>query len=197
MSSTRLDPKVDDYLRKAKRWQEEMTLLREIVNSCGLTEELKWYQPCYTVEGKNVAIISSFKDHCIIGLFKGALLKDPEKILVKPGQNTQSGRQIRFTSLQEIKDKRSVLKKYLKDAIQLEKTGAKVDYKKTEAYQVPAELLQAFQKSKAFKSAFEALTPGRQRGYLLYFSSAKQSATRSSRIEKSKPDIFSGKGLHD
>ena len=192
-----MNPELDRFFTTAKNWQAEMSELRKIVVGCGLEEERKWYQPCYTLEGKNIAIISSFKDYCIVGLFKGALLKDPQGILVRAGQNTQSGRQIRFTSVSEIRKLAPVIKSYLKEAIALEKSGAKIEYKKTDAYPVPDELTVLFRKSAAFKKAFEALTPGRQRGYLLFFSAAKQSTTRTARIEKYRSLIMAGKGMMD
>ncbi len=190
-------PKVDAFLNKATRWKAEMIELRKIVLACGFTEELKWYQPCYAYEGTNLVVISAFKPHCALNLFKGALLNDPEGILVKPGENSQSSRQIRFTSVAQIVRMAPVLKAYLKETIEAEKAGLKVRLKPTSDYPVPDELKAKFAASPAFEQAFRALTPGRQRGYLLHFSAAKQSATRTSRIEKYVPQIFAGKGYQD
>ena len=186
--------KVDTFLRKSKTWQPEMTRLRAIVLSCGLTEEFKWGQPCYTVDGKNVVIIGPFKNYCVLGFFKGALLKDVKGILVKPGQ-LQSGRQIRFTDLSTIAKMEAVLKAYIREAVNVERAGLEVE-RKTE-FAIPEELQQTFDAKPAFKKAFEALTPGRKRGYVFYFSAPKQSKTRTSRIEKSAPRILQGKGLND
>ncbi|MFM2146001.1 MAG: hypothetical protein RL732_837 [Bacteroidota bacterium] len=174
-----------------------MNVLRTIVRASGLTEELKWYQPCYTYEGNNVVIISGFKDYCLLGFFKGALLKDPKGLLTRPGQHTQSGRQLRFTTTAEINKLKPLIKAYLQEAIEVEKAGSKVAYKKTDAYAVPEELQRKMKAVPAFQKAFHALTPGRQRGYLLYFAAAKQSKTREDRIEKHMPRIFEGKGLND
>lgn len=191
------NPKVDDFLNKSKQWKEEMTLVRSIALETPLKEELKWYQPCYTYNNANVAIISAFKDYCIIGFFKGALLKDEKKLLTQPGKNTQSGRQMRFTDISEIKKLKPVIKSYLLEAIEVEKSGLKVELKKTEEYDVPEELLNVFSKDKPYKKAFESLTPGRQRAYLLHFSAPKQSATKLARIEKYRPLIMEGKGILD
>jgi uncharacterized protein YdeI (YjbR/CyaY-like superfamily) len=193
----RAKPTVDDFFAKAKKWQDEMNVLRTIVRASGLTEELKWYQPCYTYEGNNVVIISGFKDYCLLGFFKGALLKDPKGLLTRPGQHTQSGRQLRFTTTAEINKLKPLIKAYLQEAIEVEKAGSKVAYKKTDAYAVPEELQRKMKAVPAFQKAFHALTPGRQRGYLLYFAAAKQSKTREDRIEKHMPRIFEGKGLND
>ena len=190
-------PTVDDFFAKAKKWRDEMNALRTIVRGCGLTEELKWYQPCYTYEENNVVIISGFKEYCLLGFFKGALLKDSEGLLIRPGQHTQSGRQLRFTTAAEINKMKPLIKAYIREAIELEKAGSKVDYKKTDAYAVPEELQRKMKALPAFQKAFQALTPGRQRGYLLYFAAAKQSKTREDRIEKHLPRILEGKGLND
>lgn len=197
MATIKTDPRVDAFFQKAKKWRAEMEQLRSIVLACGLTEELKWYQPCYTYQGNNVAIISSFKDHCLLGFFKGALLKDEKGILSKPGENTQSARQARFTSKAEITQLRSTLKSYIKESIANEKAGLKVQFKKITEHAVPEELQQKFKKDPSFQTAFQALTPGRQRAYLLHFSAAKQSQTRMARIEKCTPRILKGKGLND
>lgn len=191
------NPKVDAFLSKATRWKDEMIELRKIVLSCGFTEEFKWYQPCYAYQGTNLVVISAFKEHSALNLFKGALLKDPEGILVKPGENSQSGRQIRFTSVAQIVRMKSVLKAYLRETIEAEKAGLKVTLKATSDYPVPEELKAKFAASSEFEKAFRALTPGRQRGYLLHFAAAKQSKTRTARIEKYVPQIFAGKGYQD
>jgi len=191
------NPKVDIFFAKAKKWREEMEILRTIVLDCGLTEELKWWQPCYSYNKGIVLIISGFKEYCALNFFKGALLKDKKGILVKPGENTQAGRQIRFTSIEEIVKMGSTLKAYIKEAAEVEKKGLKVPMKKTEDYKMPEELQDKFDEDKAFKKAFESLTPGRQRAYILYFSQPKQSKTRVARIEKYTKQILAGKGLMD
>ncbi|CAN5446278.1 YdeI family protein [soil metagenome] len=189
--------KVDAYLEKATRWQDEMKALRALLLASGLTEELKWYQPVYTLEGRNVAIISSFKEHCIIGFFKGALLRDEQKVLSVPGENTQSSRFFKFTSMGEIKRQKYLIKAYIQEAIQVEKSGLKVEFKKISERTLPEELQKQFSAQPALQRAFESLTPGRQRAYLLHFSSPKQSATRVSRIEKCAERILNGLGLTD
>lgn len=191
------NPKVDAILRRTEKWREELEALRNIILSCGLTEELKWYQPCYSLEKKNVVLIHGFKEYCAILFMKGVLLKDPKKILIQQTENVQSARQIRFTSLQDIHKMEPVLKDYIREAIEVEKSGAKVTLKKTAEYKVPEELQKKLDELPALKTAFRALTPGRQRGYLFYFSQAKQSKTREARIEKCMPDILNGKGLDD
>ncbi|MFM7726818.1 MAG: YdeI/OmpD-associated family protein [Flavobacteriales bacterium] len=191
------DRTVDDFFHRAVKWKEEMSMLRSILLSEKLEETLKWNQPCYGMGGKNIAIISAFKEHCIIGFFKGALINDASQLLVRPGNHTQSGRQMRFTDVADIQSKKRVISRYIKEAIQLEKAGAKVEYKKTEDYSIPSELASAFKRSASFKKAFERLTPGRQRGYLLFFSGAKQSETRRERIQKCREKIMEGKGLQD
>ena len=193
----RINPRVDVFLSKAKKWQKEMTKLRRIVLDCLLTEDLKWYQPCYTFENNNVVIISGFKEYCTLAFFKGALLSDAHGILVRPGENTQAGRQIRFTSVQEIVQMEPILKAYIYEAIEVEKSGLKVDFKKTKEYIIPDEFQNKLDQIPDLKSAFEALTPGRQRAYILYFSQAKQSKTRESRVEKYMQQILDGKGLDD
>jgi uncharacterized protein YdeI (YjbR/CyaY-like superfamily) len=194
---SKLNPKVDAFLRRAKKWQAELKELRRIVLGSGLNEELKWRQPCYTVGNKNVLVVSGFKEYCALNMFKGALLKDAQGILVKPGEDTQSGRQIRFTNVEQIIEMEPILKAYLQEAIAVEKAGLKVKLKKITERKIPAELQKKFTRNHAFKTAFRALTPGRQRAYLLYFSGAKQSETRTSRIEKCLPRILKGKGLND
>ncbi len=189
--------KVDIFLSKEKKWPEELEKLRAIILDCGLTEELKWGQPCYTVEGKNVLLIHGFKDYCAILFMKGALLEDAKGILIQQTANVQSARQIRFTNVREIVKLKTVLKSYIHEAIEVEKAGMKVELKKTTEYEVPEEFQVRLDKSAALKKAFYALTPGRQRAYLLYFSGAKQSTTREARVEKSVKAILKGKGLND
>ena len=193
----RINPKVDAVLRKATEWREEFEILRTIVLDCGLTEELKWYQPCYTFEGKNVVLIHGFKEYCALLFFKGALLKDTKGILVQQTENVQSGRQIRFTNVREIVKMKPVLKAYIQQAIEAEKDGLKVKLKKTSDFKIPEEFQNKLDELPALKTAFDALTPGRQRGYLFYFSAPKQSKTRAARVEKCMPQIFKGKGLND
>jgi uncharacterized protein YdeI (YjbR/CyaY-like superfamily) len=195
MSNT--NPKVDGYLKRAKKWQAETEELRTIILGCPLTEDMKWGKPCYTLEKKNIVLIQGFKDYCALLFFKGALLKDAAGLLVKPGENTQAGRQMRFTNVREIARRKPLLKAYLDEAIAVEKAGLKVKLKKTTDFALPEELQAKFDEMPALKTAFEALTPGRQRAYLLYFSAAKQSKTRESRVEKCVPQILKGKGLND
>lgn len=191
------NPKVDAYLGRQENWQKESKALRKIALDCGLTEELKWGKPCYTFENSNIVIIQGFKESCGLLFFKGVLLKDPKKILKKQGENSQSARDVRFASVQEITKNEATLKAYIREAIKLEQSGAKVKLKKITDHKVPEELQKVFVKSATFKKAFQSLTPGRQRAYLLHFSSPKQSATRESRIEKCKKQILAGKGLND
>jgi uncharacterized protein YdeI (YjbR/CyaY-like superfamily) len=190
------NPKVDGYLRRAKKWQEEIKNLRKIVLDCGLTEELKWGKPCYTFHDSNVVVIQGFKAYCALLFFKGVLLKDPNGILVKTGENTRVGRQIRFTNVREIIGMESILKSYIKQAIAVERAGLKVNFEKTEL-KIPEEFQKKLDATPALKTAFDALTPGRQRGYSFYFSAPKQSKTRESRIEKCMQQILAGKGLND
>ncbi|MCC6793990.1 MAG: YdeI/OmpD-associated family protein [Candidatus Hydrogenedentes bacterium] len=192
-----LNPKIDGWFRKAKQWQEEMLALRAIAGDCGLMEELKWRQPCYTFDGHNVVIIGAFKNFCVMSFFKGALLKDPKGILEQLGENTQSGRTIRLTSVEQIKKLEPAIKALIKEAIKVEKAGLKVEFKKITERPIPEELEAKFKESPALKKAFNALTPGRQREYLLHFSSAKQSETRTARIEKCAPKILKGEGFSD
>ncbi|HST29792.1 MAG TPA: DUF1801 domain-containing protein [Chthoniobacterales bacterium] len=191
------NPKVDGFFTRASTWRAEMTELRAIVLGCPVTEELKWGKPCYTFESSNVAIIQGFKEYCALLFPKGALLKDPNGILVQQTENVQAARQLRFTTLREIVQLKSVIKSYVNEAIAAEKAGLEVTYKRTSEFKVPAELKERLDEDLAFKRAFEALTPGRQRGYLLYFGGAKQSKTRETRIEKCIPRILKGKGLQD
>nr|WP_232356960.1 YdeI family protein [Thermoactinomyces sp. CICC 24226] len=183
-------------IANARQWKEEFEKLREIVLDCGLTEDFKWRHPCYTYEGKNVVLIHGFKSYCALLFHKGALLKDPHGLLVRQSEHTQSTRQIRFTQVQEIMDKKPILKEYIKEAIRVEKAGLKVDFKKTDEYTVPKELQEKFHEMPALKTAFEALTPGRQRAYLLYFSRARQSKTRKLGIETYVQHIPDGKGMN-
>ncbi len=192
-----MNPKVDWYFNKAQKWQEEIKLLRTIVLDCDLTEELKWGCPCYTFQKSNIVLIHVFKDYCALLFFKGALLKDKKKILVQQTENVQAARQIRFTSLSEITKQEKIVKAYIYEAVEAEEAGLKVPLKKTKEFTMPEEFQKKLDKNRTLKTAFETLTPGRQRGYLLYFSSAKQSKTRESRIEKCMPQILEGKGLED
>ena len=191
------NPKVDWYFTKAKQWKEESEKLREIILACGLTEELKWGKPCYAFEGSNIVLIHGFKEYCAILFMKGALLKDPKKILVQQTENVQSARQLRFRNVEEIVKQQPAIKAYVKEAIAVEKSGVAVPLKKTSDFKMAEEFQKRLKENAALKKAFEALTPGRQRGYLLYFSGAKQSATREARVEKCVPQILKGKGLDD
>lgn len=192
-----MNHKVDFYFDKADKWQKELNQLRMIVLDCGLVEELKWGVPCYTFEDSNIVLIHTFKEYCALLFFKGALLHDTNGILVQQTKNVQSARQIRFVDVSEIIELKSILKTYIYEAIEVEKAGLKVALKKTNEYELPLELKERFKKSPALKTAFNSLTPGRQRAYVLYFSAAKQSKTRESRIEKSVDSIMKGKGLND
>ncbi|WP_226002723.1 YdeI/OmpD-associated family protein [Paenibacillus sp. BJ-4] len=193
----KMNPKIDVYLDKVKKWQAEMEKLRAIMLDCQLTEELKWGKPCYTFQNSNIAIIQGFKEHCALMFFKGALLNDPSGILIKPGEDTQAGRQIRFTNVGEIVEMETILKAYIVEAIEVEKAGLKVDFKKNTELIFPEEFQDKLDKNPALKTAFDALTPGRQRAYVMYFSAPKQSKTRESRVEKCMQDILNGKGLND
>ena len=192
-----MNPKVDAYLSKTKKWQAELKKLRAILLGCELTEEFKWNKPCYAFQGSNVVVVLPLKEYCTLLFCKGALIKDTHGILTRPTENTQAARQLRFTNLQEIIRKETILKAYIDEAIAAEKAGLKVTYKKITEFAIPEELQNKFDKSPALKTAFSALTPGRQRAYLLYFSAAKQSKTREARIEKCRPQILNGKGLND
>lgn len=192
-----MNPKVDFYFNKAEKWQEAIEKLRMIVLDCQLTEELKWGCPCYTLEGNNIVLIHVFKEYCAFLFMKGALLKDPIGILVQQTENVQSARQIRFTSAEEIEEMEHILKVYIQDAIEVEKSGLEVEFKKTTEFNMPEEFQKKLDENPDLEHAFEALTPGRQRGYLLYFSGAKQSKTRTARVEKYMPKILDGKGLND
>jgi len=197
MTKSATNPKVDFYFSKDGNWQKEIQQLRKIALDCGLAEELKWGNPCYTFQKSNIVLIHVFKEYCAFLFFKGALLKDDSGILIQQTENVQSARQIRFTNTKEITKMAPALKAYIYEAIEVEKAGLKVPLKKTTEYHVPEEFQKKLDKSKALKTAFNALTPGRQRAYLLHFSSPKQSATRESRVEKSIPQILKGKGIND
>ncbi len=194
---TRMNPMVDVFLSKAKKWQEEFEKLRMIVLNCGLTEEFKWGKPCYTFEKSNIVLIHGFKEYCAFLFFKGALLKDAKGILISQTENTQATRQIRFTNVREIVKMETILKAYIHEAIEVEKAGLKFDFKKTKEYSIPEEFQSKLNEIPALKNAFDALTPGRQRAYILYFSAPKQSKTRESRVEKYVQQILNGKGLND
>ena len=192
-----MNPKVDAYLSKAKKWQNEMRKLRTIVLDCGLTEEVKWRVPCYTLEGSNVAFIGPLKESCVLSFVKGALLKDPKRILIQQTENSQSVRVIRFKNVQEIEKLEPVLKAYVNEAIEAERAGLKVKFKKITEFKIPEELQAKFDENIELETAFTSLTPGRQRAYLLHFSGAKQSKTRTSRVEKWIKHILNGKGIDD
>ena len=192
-----MNPKVDWYFNKATKWKKEVDKLRSIALDCDLIEELKWGQPCYTYQNSNIVLIHDFKEYCAFLFFKGALLKDPKKILIQQTENVQAARQVRFTNLQEIVKLEKALKTYIYEAVKVEESGVKVEFKKTKEFKMPEEFKKKLDKSPALEKAFYALTPGRQRGYLLYFSSAKQAKTREDRVEKYTKEILAGKGLED
>lgn len=191
------NPKVDWFFNEDTKWQKEFAILRKIILDCGLTEELKWGQPCYMFQRKNIVLIHGFKEYCALLFFKGSLLKDEQGILIQQTKNVQAARQIRFTDAREIVELERILKAYVHQAIEVEKAGLKVALKKTSDFTVPEEFQKKLNEIPALKTAFEALTPGRQRAYIFYFSQAKQSKTRESRIEKYVPKILEGKGLED
>ena len=192
-----MDSNVDWFFTKASKWQEEYSELRMYILACGLTEELKWGCPCYTIEKRNIVLIHGFKDYCALLFMQGALLKDEKGILIQQTKNVQSARQIRFTNIQEILKNKSTIKAYIKEAIKNDKAGMKVALKKTTAYKMPKEFKTVLDEMPELKTAFQSLTPGRQRGYLLYFSAPKQAKTREARIEKYLQPILDGKGLKD
>jgi len=192
-----MNPKVDFYFNKGKTWQKELEKLRMIVLDCGLTEELKWGVPCYSFQKANIVLIHVFKEYCALLFFKGALLKDINGILIQQTKNVQAARQIRFTNVREIIKMAPILKAYIYEAIEVERAGLKVNFKKTKDFIIPEEFQKKLDKMPALKTAFKALTPGRQRGYNLYFSAPKQSKTRESRVEKYMQQILNGKGLND
>ena len=197
MTDRNMDSKVDEFLSKAKQWREEYEKLRMIALDCGLTEEFKWMHPCYTFQNKNIVLIHGFKEYCALLFHKGALLKDPNDILTRQTENVQEGRQIRFTGIQQILDMEPIIKAYIYEAIEVEKSGLKVVKKTTADFTVPEEFQRKLDEIPALRFAFEALTPGRQRAYIFYFSQPKQSKTRESRVEKYVQKILDGKGLDD
>jgi uncharacterized protein YdeI (YjbR/CyaY-like superfamily) len=192
-----MNPKVDWFFEKDTKWAAEYARLRSIVLDCGLTEELKWGCPCYTFQNSNVVLIHGFKEYCALLFFKGALLKDTDGILIQQTENVQSARQLRFTSVAEINKLQKIVKAYIYEAIEVEKAGLKVKLKKTAEYKMPEEFKLKLDKLPKLKTAFDELTPGRQRAYLFYFSQPKQAKTREARIEKYMPHILAGKGLDD
>jgi len=192
-----MNPKVDFFFNKAKNWQEEFKKLRIIILDCGLTEELKWGQPCYMFEKKNIVLIHGFKEYCALLFFKGALLKDVKGILIQQTKNVQAARQVRFTNVREISKMEKILKDYIYEAVEVEEAGLKVPLKKATEFAIPEEFQKKLDTMRALKTAFYALTPGRQRAYILYFSAPKQSKTRESRVEKYRQQILNGKGLND
>src|SRR5713226_8444085 len=193
----RMNPKVDFYFNKTKKWQEEFEKLRNVILDCQLTEELKWGVPCYTFEKRNIVLIHGFKEYCALLFVKGALLNDAKGILIQQTENVQAGRQIRFTNVREIVKMKPILKAYINEAIEVEKAGLKVDFKKTTEFIIPEEFQNKLDELPVLKTAFNALTPGRQRAYILYFSAPKQSKTRESRVEKCMQQILNGNGLND
>jgi uncharacterized protein YdeI (YjbR/CyaY-like superfamily) len=196
-SMNRTNPKVDGYLRNVKKWQEEFVILRRIVLDCQLTEELKWGSPCYTFQKRNVVLIHGFKEYCALLFFKGALLNDSDGILIQQTENVQAARQIRFTNVREIRQMEPILKVYTRQAMEVEKAGLKVPFKKATEFKLPEEFQNRLAENFRLKTAFDALTPGRQRAYILHFSAAKQSKTREARIDKCMQQILDGKGLND
>ncbi len=197
MTKSKTNPKLDFYFSKAKKWQGEFEKLRMIILDCQLKEELKWGHPCYTFQESNIVLMHGFKEYCALLFFKGALLKDNNSILIQQTKNVQAGRQIRFTSVQEIIQMKKILKAYIQEAIDVEKAGLKVELKKTTDYIIPVEFQNKLNKNAVLKKAFNALTPGRQRQYIFYFSQAKQATTRELRVEKCFKQILNGKGLND
>lgn len=192
-----MNPEIDKYLSIAKKWQKEMAQLRTIALDCKLTEELKWGHPCYTFQKSNIVLIHGFKEYCALLFFNGALLKDAAGILIRQTKNVQAARQIRFTNIREIMETETILKAYIYEAVEVEKAGLKVKLKENSEFIMPEEFQNKLNEVPALKNAFEALTPGRQRAYILYFSAPKQSKTRESRIEKCIKQILKGKGLND
>jgi len=192
-----MNPKVDWYFEKNEKWQKETRKLRTIILDCGLTEELKWGCPCYTYESSNVVLIHVFKEYCAVLFFKGALLADPDGILIQQTENVQAARQVRFTNIKEVKERERILKTYIYEAIEVERAGLQVKLKKTKDFKIPEEFQTKLDKMPSLKKAFDALTPGRQRGYIFHFSQPKLSKTREARVEKYLKQILSGKGLDD
>jgi uncharacterized protein YdeI (YjbR/CyaY-like superfamily) len=197
MAKSIMNPKVDFFFSKAEKWQEEFEQLRMICLDCGLTEELKWGCPCYTFENRNIVLIHGFKEYCALLFFKGALLQDARGILIQQTENVQAARQIRFTKVREIVKLEPILKAYIQEAIEVEKAGLKVNFKKTVDFNIPEEFQNKLDQLPALRTSFESLTPGRQRAYIFYFSQPKQSKTRASRVEKCMQQILNGKGLND
>ena len=197
MTTSVTNPKVDWFFDKATQWQKEYEKLRMIILECGLTEELKWGCPCYQFEKRNIVLIHGFKEYCALLFFKGALLADPDSILIQQTENVQSARQIRFTSARQIVKMEGILKAYVYEAIEVERAGLQVKLKKTKDFKIPEEFQSKLNKMPALKTAFDKLTPGRQRAYIFYFSQAKQSKTRAARVEKYLKQILNGKGLDD
>ncbi|MDF2903122.1 MAG: hypothetical protein K0S25_760 [Bacillus sp. (in: firmicutes)] len=197
MTNSKMSPKVDEFISKANKWKKEYEKLRNIVLDCELTEEFKWMHPCYTFEKKNIVLIHGFKEYCALLFHKGALLKDAHGILIQQTENVQAARQIRFTNTQEIVEMETILKSYIYEAIEVEKAGLEVNFKKNTEIIIPEELQNKFDEIPAVKTAFKNLTPGRQRAYILHFSGPKQSKTRESRVEKCIQQILNGKGLND
>jgi uncharacterized protein YdeI (YjbR/CyaY-like superfamily) len=196
MTKNGMNPKVDFYFSK-KKWREELEVLRTILLDCGLTEELKWGVPCYMFQKSNIILVHVFKEYCALLFFKGALLNDASGILIQQTKNVQAARQIRFTNVREIVKMKTIVKAYIYESIEIEKAGLKVDFKKTTEFTIPEEFQKKLDKIPSLKTAFDVLTPGRKRGYILYFSAPKQSKTRETRVEKSIPQILKGKGLND
>ncbi|WP_068822493.1 DUF1801 domain-containing protein [Pedobacter psychrophilus] len=192
-----MNPKVDEFISNLKNWKSEMEKLRSIILETGLQEDFKWMHPCYTLNNANIVLIHGFKDYCALLFYKGALLNDEKNLLIQQTENVQSGRQIRFNNIKEIVELESTLKEYIYEAIEVEKAGLKVELKKHEDFELPEELISGFDKDSKFKNAFEALTPGRQRAYILHFSGSKNAATRENRIENYKQRILNGKGIND
>jgi uncharacterized protein YdeI (YjbR/CyaY-like superfamily) len=197
MTKSEPNPRIDFFFRKAEKWQAEYEKLRTIILDCGLTEEFKWMHPCYTFQNSNIVLIHGFKEYCAILFIKGALLKDANGILIQQTENVQSARQIRFTNVREILEMEPILKTYILEAIEVEKAGLKVNFKKTTEFKIPEEFQNKLDENPSLKTAFDALTPGRQRAYIFYFSQPKQSKTRESRVEKCMQQILKGKGLND
>ncbi|MDF2381201.1 YdeI/OmpD-associated family protein [Nostoc ellipsosporum NOK] len=197
MSKRNTNPEVDFYFDKAEKWQDAISRLRSLVLDCGLEEKLKWGCPCYTFGGANIVLIHTFKEYCALLFFKGALLRDEQQLLIRQSENVQAARQLRFTSVKEVTSQKAAIKACVYEAIEVERAGLKVEMKKTAAYEIPEEFKQKLDAKAALKKAFDALTPGRQRAYLLHFAAPKQSKTRESRIEKAIPQIMKGKGLND
>ena len=192
-----MNPKVDEFLNGLDQWQEELKRLHELILDCGLAEDFKWNYPCYTCKGKNIVLIHGFKNYCALLFNKGALLQDTAQILIQQTEHTRSARQIRFTNVAEIENQKTIIKQYILEAVEVEKLGLKLKVKKVTDFETPDELIEKFKENPEFEKAFKKLTPGRQKGYLLHFSKAKQATTRIARIEKNTDRIFEGYGLND